>query len=223
MVQLNFDASDVPPDDRNFDLLPAGIYHVQIIESAMVPTKAGTGYFLKLTFEVLDGPYANRKLWDQLNIENVNEKTQEIAKRSLASLCRLLDLVHVSDSEELHFKPFHIQVGVRKDKNGFYPPQNQVRYAKLETAPPNTPAAPPPRQQARPASARQPARSAPVRQAAPPQAAAAPAAPAPAPAPQRQAAPPAAAPAVRNNTARPWAQPRQAPPQRLDPNDEIPF
>jgi len=99
-----FDPSDVPQDERSFEPMPAGDYNVQIIESEVVPTKTG-GEMLKLTLEVLDGQYANRKIWDNLNIRNANATAQGIAHRTLADICAACGIGPIQDSDDLHFKP----------------------------------------------------------------------------------------------------------------------
>src|SRR5205823_847825 len=50
-----FNANDIEPS-ANFEPLPAGSYLAAITESEMMDTKAGTGQYVKLTFQVLDGP-----------------------------------------------------------------------------------------------------------------------------------------------------------------------
>jgi hypothetical protein len=50
-----FDASGVEPL-TGYELLPAGDYVVQIVESEMRPTRAGNGEFLWLMMDVLEGP-----------------------------------------------------------------------------------------------------------------------------------------------------------------------
>ena len=57
-----FDANSVEPTS-DFEPIPAGKYPAVIAESEMKPNKAGTGHFLQLTFQVIDGPYKNRFLW----------------------------------------------------------------------------------------------------------------------------------------------------------------
>jgi hypothetical protein len=213
MAILSFTAADVPADDRVFETLPVGTYLVQVIESDMLATRAGTGSFLKLTLEVLDGPYANRKLWDQINLENPNDDAVRFARRQLADLLLLLGIAHMEDSEELHFKPFYAQVGIRKDKSGQYPPQNTLRYRQPATAP-GAPAGSPPRRAVTQAPRVGPQPGRPPTQSAPP--------PAPRPVtspPQRPAPPPP--PPPRNGPPKPWAQPRAVPPQ--DDGEEIPF
>lgn len=99
-----FDPSEVPEDDRNFEPMPEGDYNVQIIESEIVATAKG-GDMLKLTLEVIGGPFENRKVWDNLNIRNANPQAQSIAHRALADICAAVGAGPITDSEDLHFKP----------------------------------------------------------------------------------------------------------------------
>ena len=50
-----FDANQVEPS-ADFEPIPAGKYLATIVESEMKPTKSGTGNYLQLTFEILEGP-----------------------------------------------------------------------------------------------------------------------------------------------------------------------
>ena len=131
MVALpeTFAPNEVPEDDRNFEPIPAGQYRMQIIESRIEDTKSGTGQMLTLTLEIIDGPYANRRIWDRLNIRNENPDAQRIAQRALADLCLAIGVGQLRDTEELHFKIFTARVTIQPDKSGQYGPQNRVRYA----------------------------------------------------------------------------------------------
>jgi hypothetical protein len=113
MASLNgtFDATEVAPAVP-LEVLPPGKYLAHLIESEMLPTKAGDGQFLKLVFEVLEGPSARRKIFDQLNLVNRNDQTVEIAQRTLSAICHAVGQVHVSDSEQLHFKPLIVTLKV---------------------------------------------------------------------------------------------------------------
>lgn len=138
MVALpeTFAPNDVPADDRNFEPIPVGVYKVQVIESKIEDTKSGSGQMLVLTLEILDGEYANRRLWDRLNIQNQNPQAQQIAQRALADLCLAIGITQLRDTDELQFKPLDVKVGIRQDKTGQYGPQNTVRYAVgAKTAP----------------------------------------------------------------------------------------
>lgn len=131
-----FRPHDVPEDERNFDVMPVGTYELQVIESDVVPTKAGDGEILNLTIEVVNGPCANRKIWERLNIRNPNAQAQSISLRAFADLCLAVGKSEVNDSEELHFIPFRAQVGIEKDKTGQYPDKNKIkRYLPAGNAP----------------------------------------------------------------------------------------
>ena len=70
MAKLNFDANafDGVEAPQENTLLPAGEYTMQIVQSDMRATKAGTGQYLWLEFDVVSGPCApGRKFWDRLN------------------------------------------------------------------------------------------------------------------------------------------------------------
>jgi hypothetical protein len=130
MAELDqeFNAADVPEDDRSFDPIPAGDYQMQVVESEIKPTKSGSGDQLVLTLEVIDGPHQNRKVWDRMNIRNENADAQRIAQRALADLCLAIGIANLKNSEQLHFKPFVGRVTIKADKSGQYGPQNAIRY-----------------------------------------------------------------------------------------------
>ena len=148
----SFDATSVEPTTA-YELLPAGKYRAQIVESEMRVTKNGMGQFLWLMLDILEGEHKGRKIFDQLNLVNPNPTTVEIAQRTLSAICHATGKMHVSDSEELHLIPMTIQVKIRPPKNGYgesnaiayLPPERGAvaRTAKPTPAAPAAPAAPP--------------------------------------------------------------------------------
>lgn len=161
-----FDATTVEPSSPR-ELLPAGEYLVQIVESEMVETKAGDGQMLKLTLDIVDGPHAGRKLWDNLNLVNRNQTAVEIAQRTLSAICHATGKLQVSDSEALHFIPMIATVKTfppgHTDKKGYVYEngKNEVGgYKPANGAARTAPAAAPPRQAAPPPTQAKPAASA---------------------------------------------------------------
>lgn len=140
-LDMDFNPAEVPEDDRSFEPLPAGDYTMQVIESEIKATKAGTGQQLVLTLEVMEGPLSNRRVWDRLNIQNQNPDAQRIAQRALADLCLAVGVASLRNSDELHFKPFTAKVAIRQDKTGKYGPSNSVRYKAKGGAAPVRPTA----------------------------------------------------------------------------------
>ena len=116
MAIINFNANDVEPS-KAFDPIPAGKYIAVITDSEMKETRAGTGRYLQLEFEITDGEYAGRKLWSRLNIENQNAEAVRLARADLSAICRAVNVLTPSDSTDLHNLPLVIKVHCRKDKN----------------------------------------------------------------------------------------------------------
>jgi hypothetical protein len=131
-----FDASQVEPSTV-FEPLPDGKYLAVITDSEKKPTKTGTGQYLQLTFQVVDGPYKGRNLWARLNLDNPNAKAVEIARAELSAICRAVGVLAPTDSVELHSLPLVIHVKCKKrDDTGEL--TNEIKgYSKKEApAPP---------------------------------------------------------------------------------------
>ena len=111
-----FDANNVKPD-TGFDPIPVGRYSVVITESLMKPTKNGEGEYLQLSVQVVDGEYANRKLWERLNLKNKNAQAVTIAQAQLSAICRAVGIMTPQDSAELHNIVCEVEVGMEKGQN----------------------------------------------------------------------------------------------------------
>lgn len=118
MAQLGtqFNANDVEPS-APMELIPPGNYLCSIVNSEMLDTSNNNGQYLKLEFVVLEGQYANRHLWSNLNLVNSNPKTVEIAQKDLSAICHATGQLMVSDSEQLHNKPMIVTVKVKPAGN----------------------------------------------------------------------------------------------------------
>jgi hypothetical protein len=162
MAYLNntFDASAIEPN-QPLETLPPGRYTAHIINSEMRPTRSGSGQYLWLEMEVLEGQFKGRRIWDQLNLINPNAQTVEIAQRTLSAICRAVGQMQVEDSEQLHFKPLAVTLKVEPagpDKTGVWrDARNRVSgYSAVNSAstpaPASAPAAAPAPRPANPAA-----------------------------------------------------------------------
>ena len=131
---LDFDAEKIQPQ-ASFEPVPTGEYTVMITESDLKPTKSGDGQYLQLVYEILDGDYKNRKIWDRLNIVNKNSTATEIAQRSLSAICHSVGVLHPKDSAELHNKPFVVKVGIRPAQGEFSESNTVKGYSSLSSSP----------------------------------------------------------------------------------------
>ena len=113
MPDLNgFDANVVEPI-VGFEPIPAGDYLAAITASEMKPTKAGTGEFLEIEFQVLDGVHQGRKLWTRLNLKNPNQKAVKFARGELSAICHAVGVMTPKDAMDLHDKPLVIKVALK--------------------------------------------------------------------------------------------------------------
>ncbi len=108
-----FDANQVEPTDE-FEAIPAGKYPAVITDSEFKETKAGTGTYLQLAFEIIDGEHKGRLLWSRLNLDNPNETAVKIAQQELSAICRAVGVLTPQDSAELHNLPLVVHVRCRK-------------------------------------------------------------------------------------------------------------
>ena len=70
MAQLNFNAAEVKPIGDN-EPVPAAEYTVIMVESEMKPAnKDPDSYYLACSYEIVEGEYKGRKVFDNLNLGN---------------------------------------------------------------------------------------------------------------------------------------------------------
>lgn len=113
MTTLNFDANTVEPQDV-FEPIPAGRYVAVITASEMKQTKSGTGSYLELEFEIIEGSSKGRKLWSRLNLDNPSEIAVRIAQAELSAICRSTKVMQPQDSCELHNIPLIVKVACKR-------------------------------------------------------------------------------------------------------------
>jgi hypothetical protein len=147
-------AKDAPSD---FSLIPAGQYICQIIDSEVKDTKAGDGKYLQLTWEVLDGEYRGRRIFERINFLNKNRAVQDRAEKDISSICFYSGVQNPNSPHLLHYKPVKLRIIIKKSKDAAYGDSNAISgrdFANVATAPTFT--APsfqhPPQQQAAPAA-----------------------------------------------------------------------
>ena len=109
----SFDANTIEPT-TGFEPVPAGKYLSVITDSEMKQTKSGTGKYLELTFQVIEGPHKNRLLWSRLNLDNPSEQAVTIARGELSAICRAVGVMQPKDSVELHNIPLAITVKCKR-------------------------------------------------------------------------------------------------------------
>lgn len=152
MATLNFDATAIEPQaPRSSGPLPVGTYTVEITSSEVKELKNGSGLGLNLEFTVIEpAEHANRKVWQTLCIKHEKEDTERIAKQQLSTICRMINMERLADSDQLFGQIIKIRTKIR-EASGQYPAKAEV--AGYEAAGTKMPEATKPAPAAAPAAA----------------------------------------------------------------------
>ena len=122
-MKINFNAADYAKP--TFMPLPAGSYVARVDEIEEKSTKSGDGQYLQITWEILDGEFAGRKIWDRLNVVNPNETAQRIGRERLIQLAAAAGIATLTDTNDLYRRVVTLRLIVKSDAN--YGDRNDVK------------------------------------------------------------------------------------------------
>jgi len=128
MASLTFNAAEHAPS-QSFEVLPAGEYVAMISSSEVKATRDGSGSYISLRFDIVDGQFKGRCIFKMLNIWNQNPKAVEIANGELSSICHATNVMQLSDTSQLHNRPMLIKVAIRPAQ-GQYDASNDIKSFK---------------------------------------------------------------------------------------------
>lgn len=96
-----FNVGDAPDIQNEFLPIPAGWYTATISAAELRDTKAGTGNYISIRFDVTGPAHEGRVVFTNLNLKNPNPKAEEIGRAQLDSLMRAIGLSSVEDTDQL--------------------------------------------------------------------------------------------------------------------------
>lgn len=119
MAQLNYTVDNSNMfESKGFELLPAGNYKVVIDDSdAYNNDKENT--IVKLVFQIIEGQFNGRKLFDYLVVDQPVEEYAKIAQAKLNKICAVINVKEMTDTVVMHNKPLVIRVGIKRDKKDY--------------------------------------------------------------------------------------------------------
>lgn len=115
MSAIQFDATKVNPSgDRS--PVPAGQYKVMISSTEIKETAAKNGgKYIPVGLRILEGPLANKMLFDNVNYLNPNPTAQQIGQERLSAYCHATGVMQLSDTTQLHGRPFQVKVSASEE------------------------------------------------------------------------------------------------------------
>jgi hypothetical protein len=141
MAQLNetlIPESELETAPSDYPPVPAGDYKACLVEigdkdnpsQAFTVAGTGKGEFLRTVWEIVDGEYKGRKLFENLQLKRYgntekDQKTQKIARSKLSKICLSYGISgSLQDTNQLLNKPpVLVRVKVRDGQNG---PSNEI-------------------------------------------------------------------------------------------------
>lgn len=116
----------LPESDRSYDPVPPGWYSARVHSAEVKATKAGTGQYIAIRYDIIGPSHQGRVIFGNLNIRNPNAKAEEIGRQQLGELMRAIGLAEIQDTDQLIGGTCEIKLDV-KAAEGDWAARNEVR------------------------------------------------------------------------------------------------
>ncbi len=126
MARFDFNPEDYKDEVNNFQPVPRGEYKLKCVEAEEFDTKDNTGTYIKAKFEIVDGPYENRKIFQNFNINNKSDKAQAIGRGQIYAWSVACGKPNADDTDQLLECVFVGLVDIEEGKAG-YSDQNRIK------------------------------------------------------------------------------------------------
>lgn len=125
-LDQEFDVSALPKGNTNFDPLPPGWYSASITKADLMPTKDGSGQYIKVRYDITGPTHQGRVVFGNLNIKNASLKAEEIGRQNLGDIMRAIGLPKLADTDQLIGGNLQIKLTIRP-ANEQFEAQNEVK------------------------------------------------------------------------------------------------
>ena len=120
----NYQATEEVLSD--FTPLPEGQYTVCVIDSQLKDNAKGTGNYIQLKLEVMDGQYKGRWInFVNITFTHTNSTAQEIGRKTLNTLMKACGVQNIQDTKQLHGIAIKADVKIKQSEG--YAPNNEVK------------------------------------------------------------------------------------------------
>lgn len=128
---MTINVNDLPQDEQQGGVIPAGQYVVKIERAQLKDTKSGTGRYISLMLRVQGPTHSNAVVFAMINISNQNQEAERIGKAQLRSIMEAIGLQTITDTDQLIGGVMDVKVAVEKDTyNGNEQDRNVVKSFK---------------------------------------------------------------------------------------------
>lgn len=92
--------------------IPAGWYTVKISEASIRTTRAGTGQYIAIRFDIVGPTHQGRVLFGNLNISNPSEIAERIGHEQLKKITEAIGVTRLVDTDQLLGGVVDVKVGI---------------------------------------------------------------------------------------------------------------
>lgn len=126
-MQLNeeFSLDTLPKSTNSFEALPPNIYEATITQAELKDTKAGTGQYIKIRYDIVGPTHQGRVVFGNFNIKNPNPKAEEIGRQQLGEMMTAIGIAKVNNTDQLIGARLKIKLVVRSSEE--YGEQNDIK------------------------------------------------------------------------------------------------
>ena len=123
---FTYKASEIPVDegDGDFAPLPNGWYTAKVTDAQLKDTRAGTGRYINVRYDIMGPTHQGRVVFGMLNIQNQNDVAERIGVQQLGSLLRSIGVEDFSDTDQLIGG--ECQIRLATEKSAEYGDKNKV-------------------------------------------------------------------------------------------------
>ena len=116
---------ELPERTSDFSPLPVGEYLCVISDCELKDTNDGTGKYISLKWQVIQGDHEGRIFFENINIQNKSEKATQIGLSVLGEISKCI-MTKISKTEDLIDKICVVSLGIQPD-TGKYEASNKVK------------------------------------------------------------------------------------------------
>ena len=124
LLNQTYNVSELP-EQGSFEPLPAGWYSATIANAELKATKAGTGQYIAVRYDITGPTHEGRVVFGNLNISNPNPKAEAIGHKDFGSLMRAIGLSSVRDTDQLIGGMCQIKLSIKRSEE--YGDGNEVK------------------------------------------------------------------------------------------------
>ncbi|WP_163834762.1 DUF669 domain-containing protein [Spartinivicinus ruber] len=115
MASFGFNTGEYDPN-AGFEVLPAGDYIAMLVEADIKANSKGTGQFINCKWLITEGEFANRNIFDAVNITHQNTMAEKLGRQRLSAIAHAIGIPDAQDTDQLLQKPCVLNLGIKNDK-----------------------------------------------------------------------------------------------------------